>query len=218
MSKSFCIIGLGNFGRTLATTLSKAGHQVLIVDGDADAVNNMADIVTNAVIGDPANESVLRAAGVKDYDCAVVCYSHMEDSILITLTLKDLGVKEVVARATSEMHQRVLEKVGADSVVFPERDMGEKLAYRLDRSNVMEYIEFSGEYSIVEIKTPKDWIGKSLITLDIRKKYRVTVIAVHDGESGTTDINPSATRVFDDNDTITLMGRNEDIEKVTRKS
>ena len=215
--KTFCIIGLGRFGQTLALTLVRNGHQVMVIDANAEAVNLLSDVVTNAIIGDPTSESVLRASGVKNYDCAVVCVSdNINDSILITLLLKDLNVPKVVVRATSDLHKRVLEKIGADLVVFPEQDMGEKLAYMLEKTNVMEYIEFSAEYSIVEIKIPSSWLGKTIIELDVRKRYGLTIIAVSDEVQGSVDISPDPSRVFQAGESVTVMGANKSIERLIK--
>ena len=214
--KSFAIIGLGNFGKTLAMTLAEDGHQVLVIDSDEERVEEISDYVTNAVIGDSTERSVLESAGITDYDCAVVAISNnMECSILTTLLLEDLGIKEVVARAVSDNHAKVLERVGADLVVFPERDMGEKLAFKLSKKNVLEFIEFSQDYSIVEIKTPIKWIGKTLRELDIRKKYKVNVIAViKDYPPHKIDISPDPDTVLEASDTVTMIGSNDDIDKV----
>jgi len=141
----------------------------------------------------------------------------MNASILLTLTLKELGIKKVVARAMSDQHKKVLERVGADEVIFPERDMAEKLAYTLDKNNVMEFIEFSNEYSIVEIKVPKEWIGKTLLELDIRKKFKVNVIAVSNSQTGKMDISLTADRVFSDGELVTLLGANHHIDKIVKK-
>lgn len=213
--RSFAIIGLGRFGQTLAVNLAKTGHQVLVIDIDEDIINVMADTVTNAVVGDPTNEAVLRAADVHEYDCAVVATAEsINDSVLITILLKEIGVKQVVARAGSEQHARVLEKIGADMVVFPERDMGEKLVHILDRNNVLEYIEFSDTHSIVEVAVPKAWIGKSLVELNVRRNYGVTVLAV--GDDRGTNISPDPNRKFRGDETVALLGENKDIDKITK--
>lgn len=219
--KSFCIIGLGRFGQTLAINLAKTNHQVLVIDPNEDIINVMSDTVTNAVAGDPTSEAVLRAADVDEYDCVVVAFAeNTNNSILTTLTLKDLGVKQVVARAGSEQHGRVLEKVGADMVIFPERDMGEKLVNILDRNNVMEYIEFSDTHSIVEIAVPEAWIGKSLIELDVRRKYGITVLAVGSYSTAlhtqTMDLSPDPSKPFSGSETVALLGENEAIDKITK--
>lgn len=214
--KSFCIIGLGRFGQTLALTLSNKGHQVMVIDQNEEAVSLLSDAVTNAVIGNCTSETVLRDSGVPDYDCAVICISkNLDDSILTTIQLKDLGVKEVVVRAANDMHRRILEKVGADRIVMPERDMGEKLANMLSKStDVMEYIEFSKDYSIIETRVPDSWIGKSLAELLIRSKYGVTVLAVKKGGSGAMNISPDVKQPFEENDSVSLMGSNAQLEKI----
>lgn len=214
--KSFCIIGLGRFGQTLALTLSNKGHQVMVIDQNEETVSLLSDTVTNAVIGNCTSETVLRDSGVPDYDCAVICISkNLDDSILTTIQLKDLGVKEVVVRAANDMHRRILEKVGADRIVMPERDMGEKLANMLSKStDVMEYIEFSKDYSIIETRVPDSWIGKSLAELLIRSKYGVTVLAVKKGGSGAMNISPDVKQPFEENDSVSLMGSNAQLEKI----
>lgn len=214
--RSFCIIGLGRFGQTLAVNLARTDHQVLVIDSDDNIVNAMSDIVTNAVVGDPTNEAVLHAAGVRDYDCVVIASADsINDSILITLTLKEMGIPQVVARASSDQHRRVLEKIGADMVVFPEQDMGEKLVGILDRNNVLEYIEFSDKHSIVEVALPEKWVGKSLAELDVRRQYGVTVLAVSDPDSG-MNISPDPTKPFTGNETVALLGENTAIDKITK--
>lgn len=214
--KSFCVIGLGKFGTTLAETLARAGKQVMIIDTDADKVNSMADMVTNAVIGDPTNETVLRSAGIVDYDCAIVSMTaNVNDNILLTIMLKELGVKKVVSRAMNEGHQKVLRRIGADVIVFPEKDTAEKLGYMLSKDNVTEFIEFHG-YQIVEIKVPDSWEGKNLIELEIRRKYSVTVLAIND-ENGNVDVSPSPTRVFGKNERMSVIGTEKDVEKLTNQ-
>ena len=214
--RSFCIIGLGRFGQTLATNLARTDHQVLVIDTDENIVNAMSDIVTNAVVGDPTNDAVLRAAGVRDYDCAVIATAtSINDSILVTLNLKDLGIPQIVARASSDQHRRVLEKLGADMVVFPEQDMGEKLVGILDRNNVLEYIEFSDRHSIVEVAVPENWVGKSLAELDVRRQYGVTVLAVNDPDTG-MNISPDPSKPFSGEETVALLGENAAIDRITK--
>lgn len=214
--KSFAIIGLGNFGIALALTLAENEHQVLVIDEDSEKVEEISDYVTNAVIGDSTDRNVLEAAGITDYDCAVVAISNnMECSILTTLLLGDMGIKEVVARAVSNNHAKVLERVGANLVVFPERDMGEKLALKLCKRNVLEYIEFSEDYSIVEVKTPIKWIGKTLRELDVRNKYKINVIAIiKEQPAHKIDINPDPDMVLEATDTVAMIGINSALDKV----
>ncbi len=211
--KSFCIIGLGKFGFSLAETLAKEGKQVLAIDADADKINAVADIVSYAVIGDATNEAVLREAGVADYDCAIICMtSNINDNILLTIMLKDLGIRKVVSRAINDGHRKVLEKIGADMIVFPENDMGEKLGFKLSHESVTEFAEFHG-YQIVEIKLPASWRGKNLIDLEIRRKYGITVLAVNDRQGNVT-VSPIPTRSFEEGDIVSVIGTEKDIEKL----
>lgn len=214
---SFCVIGLGKFGQTVATTLAENGKQVMIIDQNADAVTPLADTVTHAVIGDPTNESVIRASGIEDYECAIICISgNINDNILLCIMLRELGVKHIVARAVNEGHRKVLSHIGVDEIVFPEQDMGEKLAFKLSRNNVTEFIEFSG-YQLVEMNVPKDWIGKTIINLDIRKKYGINVIAVTNSETEIADVSPSPTRAFTNKDRITIIASDENMDKIMKK-
>lgn len=213
---SFCIIGLGKFGQTVAETLVADGKQVMVIDIDEDKVNALADKVTNAIIGDPTNEAVMRAAGIADYECAVVCIGeNINDNILITLMLKELGVKTIVSRAVSEGHRKVLQKVGADMTIFPEKDLGERIAFTLSRDNVTDFIEFKG-FQIAEMIVPKEWRGKTLLDLDIRKKFGVTVIAVISSD-GTVNVSPSPTRAFTGDERVALVGDDEGMQACLKK-
>ncbi|MBR2848526.1 MAG: TrkA family potassium uptake protein [Clostridia bacterium] len=214
--RSFCIIGLGCFGVALAESLSEKRHQVLVISEDEEAVNAIANKVTNAVVGDPTSEAVLRRAGVTDYDCAVVCIDdNMNDSILATMTLKEIGIGEVVARAMNARHRKVLQKLGADMVVFPEEDMGDRLAQILVKKDVIDYFSFAEEYSIAEIRVPETWVGQSIIALNIRRHYGITVIAVR--RNGKLDVSPAPDVPFAADDTITVMGTDEKLEKLTKR-
>ena len=216
--KSFCIIGLGNFGRNLALTLSKNGHQVLVIDVSDTEIDEIGEQVVSAICGDATNENVLRSAGVNNYDCCVVCLkSNMQDSILITLLLKEMGARKIVARAISDRHKKVLTKVGADMVVFPEKDMGQKLAFTLLKTDVFEYFNLSDMFSIVEIKTPKRWVGMSIRELDVRRKYGINIIATCSGEDEHFEIFTNPERLFRADEKIVIVGENDRIEKLTGK-
>lgn len=216
--KSFCVIGLGKFGMTLVRSLSEQGCQVMAIDVDADKINEIADVVTNAVIGDPTNESVLRACGAGDYDCAVIClHTNMNDSILLSVMLKDMGIKRVISRASNEKHKMVLERIGVDTVVFPEHDTAEKLAYVISKNNISDYIEFDG-YKLVECDVPSEWCGKSLVELDVRKKYGVSIIAVRaNDQDKTVDVSPDPMRKFNSGEMISVIGADKDIDRFSSK-
>ncbi len=215
--RSFCIIGLGCFGMAITRSLLEKKSQVLVIDEDADAVNSIADSVTGAVIGDPTNEAVLRAAGVTDYDCAVVCIDdNMNNSVLCTMILKELGVKEVVSRAMNDRHKRVLERVGADIVVFPEQDMGDRMAQILVKKDILDYFSFSEDCSIAEIHIPKEWAGKSIIECNIRRHYGVNVIAVRPA-GGKLNFAPKPDEPLREEDTVTVIGTDDQIDRLARR-
>ncbi len=208
--KSFVIIGLGRFGTAIASELSALGHEVLAVDVDEERVQQVADHVTHAVTGDGRNIEVLRALGVRNFDCVVVAMgSDVGNSALITLNLKELGVKEVICKAQSHVHSRVLEKIGADRVVFPEYEMGAKLAQGLSSSNVLNFIELSEDYGILELSAPQSWQGKSLRELDVRNRHHVNVIAIR--KNGELNVAPSPDRPLESGDQVVALGRYEDI-------
>ena len=214
--KSFCIIGLGKFGTSLANALVSAGKQVMISDNDTEKVTMLADCVTNAVIGDATNMNLLKASGVSDYDCAVVCMTeNISDIILVTIQLKELGVKHVIARAVNDGHKKVLEHIGADEIVYPEYDMGQRLAFRLSHSSITDFVQFKG-YKVVEMVVPEAWVGKDLITLNLRKAYGVNIIAVRYID-GRIDVSPSPTRVFNSGEIVSVVGDDKDIELMTGK-
>ncbi|MBO5035145.1 MAG: TrkA family potassium uptake protein, partial [Oscillospiraceae bacterium] len=172
--KTFVIIGLGRFGTSVALELSALGHEVLAMDLAEDKVQRVADKVTHAVVADARDINVLNALGVRNFDCAVVAMgSDVGNSALVTLNLKELGLQQVVCKAQSHVHQRVLEKIGADRVIFPEHEMGVKLAQGLSSSSVLNFIEFSEDYGIVELAIPRSWQGKTIRELDVRNAYHV---------------------------------------------
>lgn len=213
---SFCIIGLGKFGLSLALSLAAENKQVMVIDTDDDKVSEIADFVTNAIIGDPTNEAVLRASGVKDYDCAVVCFTeNINENILLTIMLKEIGVKKVIVRAVNDGHQKVLERIGADMIVFPEKDMGEKLAFKLTKENVTEYIEFTG-YTLVEMNVPASWVGKDLVGVNVRRRFGVNIIAITD-KDGNVDVSPMPTRIFAEGERVSIIGSDENIEKIMKE-
>ena len=211
--KTFVVIGLGRFGTSLATELCDLGHEVLAIDSDVDTVQRLADQVTHAVAGDARDAAVLKALGVGNYECAVVAVGNdVGNSALITLNLKELGVKRVICKAMNYVHQRVLEKIGADLVIFPEHEMGVKLAQSLSCSNVINFIELSDTYGIVEIITPRPWEGKTLAQLNVRVKYHVNIIAIR--RSGEMIISPGGEFVLLPEDVVVTVGRNEDINRL----
>lgn len=216
--KSFCVIGLGKFGQSLAVSLAGRGYQVMVIDENEHIVNALADHMTNAVIGDPANEQILRASGAAEYDCVVISLTNrINDSILITMLLKEMGSPYVVVRASSDLEKRVLEKIGADRIVFPEQEMGEKLAGMLESNSILEKLQFSDRYSLIETPVPDSWVGKTLLGLSARAKYGVNVIALTK-ENGEFTINVDPNRPLCAGEKLTLVGENKKISKLLNKN
>lgn len=213
--KTFVVIGLGRFGSAVATELCSLGHQVLAIDGSEERVQAVVNQVTHAVSGDARDPAVLRALGVRNYDCAIVAVGDdIGNSTLITLNLKEMGLKEVICKAQSHVHRKVLQKIGADRVIFPEHEMGVKLAQSLSSCNILNFIELSDDYGIVEITPPKSWQGHSISQLDVRAQYKVNIIAVHSGASGQMTVAPGAKYILQPDDVVVTLGRNEDISRL----
>lgn len=212
-NKQFIVIGLGRFGKSVARTLAAMGHDVLAVDHKENEVQAVMNDVTHAVTADAREEETMRALGVRNFDVAIVAIGDdLESNILITVMLKEMGVKKVIAKAQSALHGRVLEKVGADKVVYPEKDMGVRLAYNLVTANILDYIELSPEHSILEMITPKQFAGKSLGKLNLRAEYGISVMAIKNKD--TIIVAPGADAVIGENDVLVVVGRNDDVVKL----
>ncbi|MFW5991721.1 MAG: potassium channel family protein [Halanaerobiaceae bacterium] len=211
--KQFVVVGLGRFGSSVARTLTENEHNVLAIDTDEERVQNIANEVTHAVEADATDENALRTLGVRNFDVAIVSIGdNIHANILATLILKELGVPYVVVKAQDSLHGKVLSKVGADRVVYPERDMGVRIAHNLISSNVLDYIEFAPDYSIVEIIAAKDMIGKSLAQVKFRSKFGVNVMAIKRGKE--LNITPGANDKVLEGDVLIVMGKNEDLDKL----
>ncbi|HBM75985.1 MAG TPA: potassium transporter Trk [Clostridiaceae bacterium] len=212
-SKQFVVIGLGRFGSSVARTLYALGNDVLAIDISEAAVQEISDSVTHAVQADGTDENVLKSTGIRNFDVAVIGMGDdVQGSIMATLLVKELGVKYVVAKAQSEIHAKVLYKIGADRVVFPERDMGTRVAHNLASSNILDYIELSPDYSIAEIAAIPDWVGKSLRELNMRSKYGMNVMAIK--RNGDINISPGADDVILKDDVIVVIGGNEELNEI----
>ncbi len=215
--KQFIIIGIGKFGESIATNLYKMGHDVLAVDIDEERVQYIANKVTHAVQADATEEGTLEALGVKHFDGAVVTIGEsVQASILIIMLCKELGIRHVLAKAQNELHAKVLYKIGADRVVFPERDMGLRVAHSLVSTSFLDYIELTPDYSIVELKAAKDWQGKSLKDLNIRAKYGINIMAIKQDDK--VVVSPAADDVIQRDDVLVVIGKAEDIYRFQEKS
>ncbi len=214
--KQFVVIGCGRFGSSVARTLYSLGYDVLAIDENEDVIQAIADSVTHAVQVDATDETSLKSLGIRNFDVAVVTIgSNIQSSILITLITKDLGIKYVVTKAQNELHAKVLYKIGADRVVFPERDMGVRVAHNLVSSNILDYIEVAPDYSIVEISALKDWEGKNLKDLNMRAKYGINVMAIKHGSE--INISPTALDMINKGDVLVVVGHNDDIQKIEQR-
>jgi trk system potassium uptake protein TrkA len=214
--KQFVVIGCGRFGSSVARTLYSLGYDVLAIDENEDVIQGIADSVTHAVQVDATDETSLKSLGIRNFDVAVVTIgSDIQSSILITLIAKELGIKYVVTKAQNELHAKVLYKIGADRVVFPERDMGVRVAHNLVSSNILDYIEVAPDYSIVEISALKEWEGKNLKDLNMRAKYGINVMAIKHGSE--INISPNALDMINKDDVLVVVGHNDDIQKIEQR-
>ena len=213
MRKQFAVIGLGRFGKSVALTLTSLGHDVLAIDTSEKAVAELANSVTHSVQADARDESVLKALGIRNFDVAVVAIGNdIQANILITVMLKEMGLKYVVAKAQNSLHGKVLERIGADKIVYPEKDMGTRLAYNLVSSNVMDYIELHPNYSIMEIMAPAAFNNKTLAELELRTKFGINVLAIRKGDN--IIVSPEAASRINDKDFLIILGENEAMLKL----
>ena len=213
--KTYIVIGLGRFGASVATRLYELGHEVLAIDENEENIQQIANHVTHAVVGDARDEEVLKALGVRNFDCAIVAIGgDLAASILITLTLKELGVPAVICKASNEAYKKALEKIGADRVVIPEREMAVKLAQSLVSSNILDFIELSSDYGIAEVAAPKGWVGKSIRELNVRARYDITILSfkLHDK----LKVLPNADDIIEENTALIVLGSNEQIARMQK--
>lgn len=214
-SKQFVVMGLGRFGSAVGKALSQMGYEVLGIDPNEDRVNEVSGVLTQAVVADGTDEAVLRDLGVRNFDCAVVAVGDIEASIIMTVMLKEIGLKQVVAKATGDLHGRVLTKVGADRVVYPEREMGVRVAQNLVSANIVDFIELAPDYSIAELVASPNLVGKSLRQLSLRQKYGINVVAIKRGAD--INVTPTAEDVIEPNDVLVVIGKNECIRHLERQ-
>ena len=213
--KSYLVVGLGRFGQAVARQLCQLGAEVLAMDRRNELVQQVAGDVTHAVVGDAQDKEVLRALGAEDFDCAIVAIGDdLAASVLITMNLKELQVPYIVCKAHDETHTKVLEKLGADRVVIPEEENARRLGRSLFSHNVLDYIELSEEYGILEVPAPKTWIGRTLKELNVRAKLGVNIIAVESGKK--TNVAPGADYLIREGDVMVVVGDNYALEAVQK--
>ena len=211
--KSFVVIGCGRFGTSVAKTLYNLGNEVMAVDMDPVVIQEISEYVTHAVVADVLDEAVLHELGLSNFDVVIISIaSNIEASIMATLTAKEVGAKKVVVKDQSDIHGKVITKIGADRIIFPERDMGARVAHNLTSSNILDFIELSPEYYIIEITALKRWLNKSLSELRLRNKYGVNVLAIKRGN--VLKISPAADEVVKQGDILVVIGDADDIGKI----
>lgn len=213
--KSYVVVGLGRFGSETARQLYRCGCEVLAIDLKGDLVQQVSDDVTHAVVGDCRDKEVLRTLGVKEFDCAVIAIGDdLATSVLATMNMKELGVPYLVCKAHDDVHRRVLQKLGADRVVIPEQENAARLAKSLSSPNLLDYIELSEDYSIVELPAPKTWVGKNLKELNVRAKLGVNILAVR--RDGKMDVSPAAEFAFAEGDIVVVLGDTKALETLQK--
>ncbi|WP_078576045.1 potassium channel family protein [Salipaludibacillus agaradhaerens] len=215
MKKQFAVIGLGRFGGSICKSLSEQGMEVLAIDTNEDKVNEFAPIATHAVVADTTEENTLKSLGIRNFDHVVVAIGdNIQSSILTTLMLVEQGVNHITVKAQNDYHEKVLSKIGAHKVVHPERDMGVRIAHNIVSKNVLDYLELSDEYSIVELEAGQTVNNRTLIDLDIRAKYGCNVMAIKRDEE--INVSPSADEVLRQDDIIIVIGADKDISRMEK--
>ena len=211
--KQIVVIGCGRFGTNLAITLEKLGNEVMVIDKDEEVINSIANKVTHSIICDVRVEGSLKELGLANFDiCVVAIGSDYKTSIIATVEAKELGIPKIIAKATDSVQAMVLSKIGADRVIIPERDMGIRVANNISNSNILDSINLSDEYSLVEIAPIEDWIGKSIKESEIRQNYYINIVAVKTQKG--LEINIGADYVIKYSDILLVAGRNDRISKL----
>jgi len=212
--RSFAIIGMSSFGSFLARDLAQEGVEVLAIDLDEEKIEKIKGLVSKAVITDATDRVALAALGLGEMDGVVVSLGQIESSVLTTLHLKELKIRRIVVKALSEEHGKILEKIGANEVIFPEKDMALKVSRTLTHENIMDHVPLAEGYSIVEITPPDSFIKKSLGELDLRRNYGIQVIVIKDKKRDDVVLVPTADYVIKSGAILVMMGRDEDLKKV----
>lgn len=215
MKKSFLVIGAGRFGKSVARTLYSEGHDVMVIDKDEELIQQISSEVTDAVTADITSESCVKALGVRDFDAVVLAIGFdVQASIMAAILLIEKEAKYIVAKAQTDLHGKVLDKIGVNRVIYPERDMGHKIARSLIAPTIIDMIELSADYSVVEVKAPAEMVGKTLLELNLRARHGISVIALRRRNGGATNISPLAEDVVETDDIIVAIGENKGLQKL----
>ena len=219
--RTYAVIGLGRFGSAVATTLAELGEEVVGIDSDEERVRQLAETVSHCVQLEATDIKALRQVGVQDVDCAVISIGeNIEASLLVVMQVKELGVKTVIAKAVTDLHGRILQKLGVSRVIYPEREMAQRVAHSLVVPNVLDYIELSKDFSIVELPAPREFVGKSLKELELRPRYGLTLIAIKrktgTGDGVVTIVSPPADERILEGDIVDLLGATDRFSQLSQ--
>ena len=214
MDKQYVVLGLGIFGSTICKTLSSFGCEVLAIDVDEECVERVSEFVTKAIVGDITDKNFLMSLGLDEFDVGIVAIGdHLEECILGVMNLKEIGIPYVIAKARNKRFKEVLEKVGADRVIRPEKEMGVKVARSLLRKNISDMIEIDENYSVADMKAPASWVGKTLVDLNLRQKYSMNILGLKDPVTKVLSLNVDPYYVIKENDEFLLIAETDKIEK-----
>ncbi len=211
----FFVAGLGRFGQSVALTLDQLGYDVMAMDIDEDVVQDLSDRLGYVVCADATEEKNLQAIGAANADVAVIGIGNIEGSLLATLQLKDMGIKTLVVKAINELHGKMLQKIGADKIIYSEKEMGIRVAHNLTSPGIVDYVEMNNNITILTVQLPKEWIGKNLIEIDVRRRYNINVVALLRGEQNF--INPPPDMPLLESDMVTILGDNANVRNVTKE-
>ena len=210
--KQYVVLGMGRFGISVARTLYSLGHDVLGIDKDEEIVQGLSNELTHIVAADVLDEDIYKTLGLRNFDVAVVAVRDLEPSVMCTLMLKECGIPFIIAKASTSLHGRMLDKIGADKVIYPERDMGIRVGHNLADSNIVDYIELVDNLSIMEIGTPKTMVGKSLSEIELRRLYNVTVVALR--RNGQILVNPDPNDKIKEGDIMVILGTRDSVKEL----
>ncbi|MBR3763646.1 MAG: TrkA family potassium uptake protein [Clostridia bacterium] len=210
--KNILLIGIGRFGKHIAMDLHKLGHQVMVVDDNEERINELLPYVTNAQIGDSTNRDFLESLDVPSFDvCFVAIGKDFQSSLETTCTLKELGARLVVSRAASDVHAKFLLRNGADEVIYPEKQIAKWASIRYSAEHILDYIELDESHAIFEVSVPRSWVGKSILQLDVRRKYNITIMGIKYG--GRMNVSVSPDTVLTDEITLLVLGEYKALQK-----
>ena len=216
--KRFVVIGLGNFGSSAAEALHAKGHDVAAVDTDEVAVDRIGPLVTRAAVGDGRQREVLKRVGADEADAAIVSTGDdLAASVLATLALRDLGVRQIFVKVISKDHARIMDQLGVSETIFPERESAIRLAERVVSTEILNYIQLGRDFSLQELAVPDDWVGKSLRELELPRRFRISVLAIHDNLLDEISPVPDPDAPLKESDTILVAGGDEDLRRVTER-